>query len=337
MGDDDQVSQPGPTDGWPGSAHPSARLTQGRHREIPTRRQRWQTALIALLAVIAVAVGIAVGITTFAANRITGSVSRVADAFPSGERPAPAQNAGVNFLVAAAKPDGVTADAVLLVHFTDDKAHVQVVFLPLDAWLTPAATTPAMAFGSGGAAALVEAVETTTGIRMDHYAQIDFDGLRRITDALGGVDVDVPQAYGSRGYDFPVGRQHLDGEAAVAYVREDNPAARATTATRFQAMIQALFDRLSQQGLLSDFGPLATTVGEVAAALTVDTTLASSDLVHLAWSGRGTGKPDFLVVPVVGPGTQGGQPVQLLDETRAGALWVHLRADTLDAHLGDFR
>ena len=98
------------------------------------------------------------------------------------------QNA-LTLLVVAVEPapsarDGAQADAVLLVRFTGDRQHAQVVFLPINAWLAAARTTPESAFASGSSGELHEAVETKTGVRMVHYAQIDFDGLGSIVDAL---------------------------------------------------------------------------------------------------------------------------------------------------------
>jgi len=190
---------------------------------------------------------------------VASNVSGVENAFPTeGSRPtAPAQASdALTFLVTAVEPDyaastGVKADAVLLLRFTGDRAHAQVVFLPLDVWLASYSTTPAQAFTAGGSAGLIHAVETETGVRMDHYAPVDFDGFRTITDALGGVDVDVPQPYADRGYTFAAGGQHMDGQAALAYVRNADDAAKDTGALQMQTMTQALFDRLSAQGALS--------------------------------------------------------------------------------------
>ena len=333
------MSEVGPTKGTesPGPAR------RHRHRRRPTRRQRWRTVLISVVAVLTAATGLGIGVTTWTTSSVAGNVDQIGDAFPSGQRPEPeaAAEDALTLLVAAVEPapsarDGVQAEAVLLVRFTGDRQHAQVVFLPLNAWLAAARTTPDSAFASGGSAELVEAVETETGVRMDHYAQIDFDGLASIVDTLGGVDVDVPQPYSFRSYSFPAGVQHLDGAAAVAYVRDADDAARATTPVRMQAMIQALFDRLGQQGLLSDFGRLSSALGELTSAIGVDDTLASTDLVRLAWDMRGARQPDFVLAPVSGEGSEDGQPVSRLDPQRAEALWTHMRADDLAQHVDEF-
>lgn len=48
------------------------------------------------------------------------------------------------------------------------------------------------AFRLGGSAAEVNAVESITGVNVSHYVQIDFAGLERFIDTLGGIVVDVP-------------------------------------------------------------------------------------------------------------------------------------------------
>jgi polyisoprenyl-teichoic acid--peptidoglycan teichoic acid transferase len=81
-----------------------------------------------------------------------------------------------------------------------------------------------------GAAALMGAVERLLGIPIDHYALVDLSGFVDVIDALGGVTVDVaervrdrlsPATPGGpwRSFDIRPGRQHLDGESALAYAR----------------------------------------------------------------------------------------------------------------------
>ena len=44
----------------------------------------------------------------------------------------------------------------------------------------------------GGAAGMVEAVSDLCGVDISHYAEISFDGMVQLVDALGGVEVNVP-------------------------------------------------------------------------------------------------------------------------------------------------
>jgi LCP family protein required for cell wall assembly len=76
---------------------------------------------------------------------------------------------------------------------------------------------------------LMDAIGAIVGKEITHYVLIDFDGFRRLIDAVGGIDIDVPKrlydaAYPTRnwGYtvvDIPVGLQHFDGDKALKYAR----------------------------------------------------------------------------------------------------------------------
>lgn len=88
-------------------------------------------------------------------------------------------------------------------------------------------------YATGGALAS-KAVAQVLGIPIDAWVALDFDGFRRAVDALGGVDVDVAQAFTDDHYPnnddadidpsyktihFDAGVQHLDGETALEFAR----------------------------------------------------------------------------------------------------------------------
>ena len=77
------------------------------------------------------------------------------------------------------------------------------------------------AFSTGGAACAVAAVEQLSGIRIDHFAQIDFNGFRDVVDRLGGIDVTLPEAIDDdrSGLRLPAGSAELNGTQALAFVR----------------------------------------------------------------------------------------------------------------------
>lgn len=62
-------------------------------------------------------------------------------------------------------------------------------------------------------------VQNTLGIKIDHFALVDFAGVVGVVDALGGVDVVNDTAFTVGDMDFPVGELHLNGEQALAYSR----------------------------------------------------------------------------------------------------------------------
>ena len=308
-------------------------------------RSRRRTALLGLVGAFVVALGLLIGATTFETKQLDANVSRIDNALPpeTADRPAESAEESQTFLVAGIEQvpgsDQPLLDTVLLLHATSDRSQAQVVSVPVDTWVAGAGDggTPADGFRDGGPAGLVTTVEALSDVRVDHYLQLDFEGFQQVIDDLGGVDIDVPQAYRNRGYAFPVGRQHLDGTAALAYIRDFGPPARATTALREQAVITAMFSRAKELGALSDLGTLTGLLGTVTDAVSVDETISDTDLVSLTWGLRGIGQPAFLSLPTSGSGEEAGRSVQYVDDGRASALWGHLKADTLGEHLDDFR
>ncbi len=84
------------------------------------------------------------------------------------------------------------------------------------------------------AAAVTETLALLLGIEIHHHALVDMAGFVGVVDGLGGVDVDVaerivvrispPDGVSEwRTHDIPAGRQRLDGEQALAYVRMRDP------------------------------------------------------------------------------------------------------------------
>ena len=84
-----------------------------------------------------------------------------------------------------------------------------------------------------GVVAVRDTVEATFGVAIDHYVLVDFAGFEAVIDAVGGVDLTVPEPirdaayptedYGTQLVEFEAGRQHMDGERALQYARIRNP------------------------------------------------------------------------------------------------------------------
>ncbi|MGY1671016.1 LCP family protein [Geodermatophilus sp. SYSU D00710] len=292
-----------------------------------------------VIGIFVVASGLAIAAATWTTQHIDRALTRVPDVFPTGERPAPVGE-GLTFLLVGRDPEAVTsrdslADSVMLVRVTGSRTEAQAVYLPVYAAAEPGGPTLGRVFGDGGPPRLIGAVEQLTGVRVDHYAEVDFEGFETVTDALGGVDVDVPERYVNDGQVFDAGRQHLDGAAALAYVRDAGQGSEDTSEERQQLVLRGLFERMSDQGMFTDIGRLTSTLESLARAVSIDDTLSDVDLVQLVWSLRSLSEPEFLTAPVTGDPVGPGGTVTF-DETRAGPLWQYLREDRLGDHLDEF-
>ncbi len=141
-------------------------------------------------------------------------------------------------------PEG--ADAVRVVKVSFDRQKVSAVAFPRDLWLpTPGLAAQGMDHQRLGLAyeytrqhtpgserqktiaatvAVGQALYDTFGVEADHYFTMQMANVAEMVDALGGVEVIVPEAFVSdRGVSYPAGAQTLDGPRALEYVRTFNP------------------------------------------------------------------------------------------------------------------
>lgn len=160
------------------------------------------------------------------------------DATPSGPRP-PEHPGTAVLLVGTDRRDnlttaqqkrlgtgtesGVRTDTMLIL-YTPPSGRSVLISLPRDSYLPiPGHGRNKLnaAYAIGGAPLLVESVEEATGLRMNGYMEIGFDGFVNLVDAVGGVTVDLAKPMKDRDahIDLPAGRQRLDGVQALGYVR----------------------------------------------------------------------------------------------------------------------
>ncbi len=70
-----------------------------------------------------------------------------------------------------------------------------------------------------GIEGLSNVINTTFSLPIDYYFTITMEGFRKVIDSIGGVEVDVPQAFSLEGVKIPAGKQVLYGEQAEKFVR----------------------------------------------------------------------------------------------------------------------
>lgn len=75
------------------------------------------------------------------------------------------------------------------------------------------------AYSIGGVKQTVKQVKELLGIPIDYYAVVNMGVLKKVVNAVGGVDVNNPFAFTYEGHHFPKGKQHLNGNNALKYSR----------------------------------------------------------------------------------------------------------------------
>jgi LCP family protein required for cell wall assembly len=183
-------------------------------------------------------------------------------------------------------------DTILLVHVPAlaSSAPTTMVSLPRDSYVPiPGYGEDKInaAFALGGAPLLAQTVEQATGLRLDHYAEVGFDGFAQVVDAVGGVTMCLPDPIDDplAGIALPAGCQELDGRSALGYVRtRATPRADLDRMIHQRAFMSALLHRAVSPAVLLNplrWYPMAHAAG---ATLAVDEGAHIWDLLRLAWA-----------------------------------------------------
>ncbi|MDA0566550.1 LCP family protein [Streptomonospora sp. S1-112] len=165
---------------------------------------------------------------------------------------------------------GERSDALMLAHISPD-GGVQVVNFPRDSLVQIPECAPYgetegtesyygminAALFHGGPPCVVKTIETLTDVRIDHFAHLSFVGFRDMVEAIGGVEMCIPQPMRDvrAQLDLEAGRQRLDGEEALAFVRaryEIGDGGDIGRIDRQQMFLGALADEVTGSGVLTD-------------------------------------------------------------------------------------
>lgn len=179
---------------------------------------------------------------------------RGADIDGLGDRPANLSPGSKNILVVgsdsraganAAYGKGLTtmqSDTLMLLHLSADRRWATALSFPRDSWVripscvrgdgsssAPHHFKINEAFSIGGdtgdtgkaATCAIKTVEGATGLRVDHFASLDFQGFKGMVNALGGIEVCPEHAIHDTKarLDLPAGCQNVRDEQALGYVR----------------------------------------------------------------------------------------------------------------------
>ncbi|GAA3375704.1 LCP family protein [Streptomyces sannanensis] len=239
------------------------------------------------------------------------------------------------------------SDTAMVLHVYRGHRRATVVSIPRDTLITrpdcsdkDGRTVPGArrvmfntAYETGGPACAVKTVEAMSGIRMDHYIEVDFTGFKKIVDKLGGVEITTsrPIDDDKSHLNLPPGTHTLDGEQALGLVRTRKSVGDGSDLGRIQlqqAFVKALIERIKDVGVLA--GPtkiygLAETTTE---AITPDSGLDSvNELIGFArgLSHLDAGDVHMVTLPVRYDTADPNRVVPV--ERRSAEVWDALRRD----------
>jgi len=117
------------------------------------------------------------------------------------------------------------SDTIVLMTVIPGEPYIGVLSIPRDLWVDipgvgenriNTAHFFAEAGQSGsGPQAIRQTIEQNFGVKADYFVRIRFEAVRRIVDAMGGVDIFLDKPLPG----FPAGRYHLTGNKALAFAR----------------------------------------------------------------------------------------------------------------------
>ncbi|MET7366009.1 LCP family protein [Streptomyces sp. NPDC005566] len=210
------------------------------------------------------------------------------------------------------------SDTTILLHLAADRRSATAVSIPRDLMVEIPSCHPEggkatrkqfaqfnWAFELGGTACTIRTVENMTGIRVDHHMVIDFSGFKDMVDAVDGVEVCLkePVKDDDAHLELPAGRQKLDGEQALGYVRARKSIGDGSDTERMdrqQKFLGALVNKMQSNGVLLNPTRLYPVLDAATKSLTTDPGLDSlRDLYDLVRGMRNvpTEKVQFLTVP----------------------------------------
>ncbi|WP_447039395.1 LCP family protein [Streptomyces sp. DSM 118878] len=178
-------------------------------------------------------------------------------------------------------------------------------------------------------------VTKITGIKPDHFMVADFNAVKTLSSAVGGVDVclakdiDDPDSH----LKLPAGKHTLDGEEALAFVRTRHSVGTGGDLSRIelqQQFLSSLMRKLKSNDTLTNPKKMFSLAEAGTKALTVDSTIG--DIMKLRDLGMELGKLDvknlsFATTPVVDNPAEKVHTTVVLNPGKANPLFAMLRAD----------
>lgn len=132
------------------------------------------------------------------------------------------------------------------------------------------------------------------GLELQGVIKLNFSGFEQTVDAIGGIDIVVPEDivdpeypgpnYTYETFQIAAGPQHLDGRTALKYARSRHSTSDFSRSARQQQIIVAISEKAKSLGLLTHLGKAAEIMS--IAAKNMETTFEARQLLGLAQLGK---------------------------------------------------
>jgi LCP family protein required for cell wall assembly len=249
--------------------------------------------------------------------------------------------------------DGMRSDTTLLAHISADRSRVEVISIPRDSWVdipscdlgngnfTRERTTKfnaAFAYGgqagdvTSAAACSIKTIESLTDVYINGFAIIDFSGFASVVDALGGVEMNIPERIESPKADgliLEAGLHNFDGATALQYARARTgvglgDGSDTQRISRQQELFEAIITKA--QSSYTDLPKLYNFLSTASSTVTVSPNLSDlQDIAGLVWSLRSVSDQNITFVTV--PTIPRGDGANVLWSDEAEIMWNNIIND----------
>ncbi|MEU5883252.1 LCP family protein [Spirillospora sp. NPDC047279] len=209
------------------------------------------------------------------------------------------------------------SDTMILLHLSPGGGQAMGISFPRDLMVpipacktkngSTAATSRGQinsSFTNGGASCVIKTIEGISNVKIDHFMQVDFNGFKAITNAVGGVDVCLTKDVNDRQSKLRLsrGRHTIKGETALAYVRVRHGLGDGSDTDRIkrqQKFMGSLANKAMSAGVLSNPNKLLSLLNATTKSLTTDEDLTPQVMMRIAQGMQGmtSGKLRFVTVP----------------------------------------
>ncbi|CAM5588296.1 LCP family glycopolymer transferase [Streptomyces narbonensis] len=329
----------------------------GRRRKPPAKSRRRLTILLSGAAAVLVLGGAGLG---YVYVKLDGNIKGVdINAQLGTERPDDVDNGSMDILVLGSDSragdnsaygedeGGARSDTAMVVHVYEGHKKASVVSIPRNTLVDrprcadgKGAPVPGerramfnTAYEVGGPTCAVKTVEAMSGIRMDHYIEVDFTGFKKLIDELGGVEITTTQPIkDSKSHlDLGPGTHTLDGEQSLGLVRTRKSVGDGSDLGRIQlqqAFMKAFIGQVKDVGVFTSPAKLLDLADAATKAITPDSELDSvQELMGFAkgLSGIGPQNVHMITLPVEYDPTDPNRVIPL--EAQSGQVWKALKTD----------
>lgn len=323
----------------PASLDPRGRVaatSRARRRGTPT----WAKVVRALCGLLSVLLLVGTAYGTSLVNRANSSAGTLEETSGKGNSDRLGNSDDINILVvgndsrkgytqeqldqlSTTGEETLSTDTIMLIHVPANGTKVRVVSFPRDAYVeipgfkknkinaayvngytegAPEGATEEQR-KAAGQQTLIATVSKLSGLKIDHYVEVTLLGFYDLTNALGGIDVNLcqPTKDDYSGADFQAGDQTLDGKQALSFVRQRHglPGGDLDRIKRQQYFFGAVIRKVLDQGLLDlvNVNKLTGIIDALSGTISYDKNLDPLNLAE-QMSNIAAGNVEFLTIPL---------------------------------------